>query len=426
MTAPLYTPPTFVDVPDPTNPPAGAQAMDAATMNAMAQAVAAAQTMAQASSGGTADFGAVPLDSFAGATDDAKLTAAMSAVAADTYPRAIQLTNRDHAFSQINRTAFSGLRIMGPRGYGNPERNGGTKMSSRISLTGAGPWLTDGGATVYGLSLYNLNFVGGSGATVLGAGGGSFYCLAMRDIYSSGLKSVLGTQTSKLLITAAQLDGSWEINNCYSGAFHLGGSDNTLWPAGMLLDSGTAFATAGAANGQYHLWLDGLDKTYIGPIYITAEGAWNALRVSGSGFNSTSTNQGGPVVIHGAKFEGRNPGAPCNGALVRQDGGILTLRDCWVSYGMASPSTPGHTPADAGMVHQEAGQLLVTGCTYDRATGVAETVPFVYTNSNADCIVSNTTRAARGGTWTGRPRVGKPSANTENRMTDATVSLVSL
>lgn len=366
-------------------------------------------------------YGSVWLDSFAGSDDDTKLGNALSAVSADTYPRAIRLAARQHTFA-TQRTAFDGLRIIGPEGYSNPERGSGNKSTMRITLSMTGAWITSNG-TNYQVSLHNLAFGGSSNANVLS---GTFYCLSMRDIFSSGLKSILGTQASKILLTAANFSGDWEINNCYNGAFHMGGSDNTFWTDGMLLDSGTAFGNSGSANGQAHLWLDGMEKSYIGPLYITCEGLWTGVKVDGPAFGSTSNNQGGPLVIHGAKIEGRNAGAPSNGAVVRQNGGGLILRDCWLAYGMNSASTPGRTPVDAGLVHHEAGQLLVDGCAYDRATGVAETVPFVYTNSNADAVVTGIQRYSKGGTWTGRPRVAKPSANTENRITDATVTLISV
>jgi hypothetical protein len=386
-------------------------------------------------SGGSGDaatpYGRVFLDDFAGGTDDAKLSAALTAVAADTYPRAIQLSARSYTFA-TTQTPFTGMRIIGPDGWSNPERASNQKMANRITLqTGstAGWFHYAPGSTsqIFSTTFRNLSFVGNSSSTVLtNNANGTWYCVAMSGIYSSGLRSILGTQTQKFLVTAASFTGDWEINNCYNGAFHIGGSDNVFWSDGMLLDSGTGFNSSGGANGQFHLWLDFCEKSYIGPLYVTAEGAWGGVHVTGPAFNSTGNNQGGPLNFFGLRLEGRNAGAGCNGAVFRQDGGLAILRDCWVSYGMISPSTPGHSPVDAGLIHHEAGTLIVDGCTYDRATGVAETVPWVYTNSNADCIVRNAMRAAKGGTWSGRPRVAKPTANTENRINDATTTLLSV
>lgn len=390
-------------------------------LNEMEEGIETAHVLNSAGTAG--DFGAVLLDAFSGANADAKLTAALSAVASETYPRTIQLTNQEYAFSTGNRVAFEGMRIAGPPGISTPERSG-TKMGSRITLSMNGPWFHNNGIDVFSATFRNLSFVGtGTNATVLGqAGSGGWSNLSMSGIYASALRSVLGTQATKVSITGASFTGDWEVNNCYNGAFHLGGTSNVLWSDGMLLDSGTSFNSTGGAAGQFHIWCDGLDKSYIGPVNVIAEGNWGAIRVTGSAFNSTSASQGGPVTFNGLRIEGRSPTAPCNGSLVRVEGGIVELNSCWLGYAMSSPTSMGHSPADAGVVHHSGGQLDVAGCTYDRASSVAETVPFVYTASNADCIINRTKRAARGGTWTGRPRFARLTANAENRINDTTVT----
>lgn len=420
----VWTPPTWIDVPDPASPPARAVPLDAAHLNDMAQAIVDAQAAAASTTGGAKDFGAVALDTFAGATDDAKLDNALTFAAAQTYPPAIQLSNRQHSFTTMNRTAFEQMRVMGPRGFANAERNSQTKMPGRVALSGSGPWFHNGGNTVYGVSFWNLAITGGSSASFIGqSGGGQFYCLHLRDIATNGLKSVLGSQTTKLLITAALFDGFWNIANSYNGAVHLGGSDNALWLNGGLVDSGTAFNSAGGASGQAHLWLDGLDKTLIGPLYITAEGAWRGIRHDGSAVDSGNTNAG-LVTYMGLRLEGRNPSQPCEGALFKQTGGIAELKSCWIGYGANTP-----TSTDKGVIHHNSGQLDVNGCTYDAISTAQRTstaAPFLYTagGANQDVLVARTKRASRGsGAWgAGRPLVAKLSGATENRVLDATVT----
>lgn len=377
----------------------------------------------------TGDFGAVLLDSFSGADDTAKLVNAMSAVGGDTYHRTIQLKNRSYTFdTTATRTAFDGLRIAGPQGYSNPERGAGADAACKIVLSGSGAFLTNpSGVDVFSVSLRDLVFVGGSSASILRqTGSNSWYCLEMKGIYSAGLLSVLGTQASKLLITAAEFWGPWEINNCYNGAFHLGGSDNALWTDGMLLDSGTAFNTAGSAVGQAHLWCDSLDKTYIGPLYITAEGGWRGIRHDGPTNPATAaaTNQG-YVVYDMLRLEGRNPGAPCDGALFKINGGIAELRSGWYAYGLEAP-----LGSELAPIHHAGGVLDVNGIVLDRYTGQAATVPMIYTIGSAaqqDLFVSRIKRGSRGGSWgTQRPVVARAVAGTENRITDASVALTTV
>ena len=345
------------------------------------------------------------VDDMAGSNDDAKLTAALAYAAAQALPPVIRFSNRTYMLAVGGHTPFTGMKLWGPEGYNNPER-GVAGNGTRLQLSMSGGWFVNSSAaSTFTVSFGNLAFIGGSSASVItqNSGAGTMYCLMMHNISSSGLYSVLGTQASKLLITAATFDGGgWEINNCYSGAFHLGGSDNTLWPNGCLLDSATAYNTAGSAQGQYHLWCDYLDKTYIGPMYITCEGGWGGIKVSGPAYNSGSVNSG-VVNVHGARIEGRNPGQPCDGANVRIEGGQTTLNDCWISYGMASPATMGHSPTDAGVIHQTAGRLIIHGGQHDRTGGMAETVPYLY-SSGGSARVRDLSVASRGGIWAGLPR----------------------
>lgn len=379
------------------------------------------QTVTGGSGDAATPYGRVFLDDYAGADDDAKLTAALTEVSADTYPRTITLRARAYTFTTANRVAFTGLRIEGPPGYGNPER-GQTKMPSRVTLSMSGPWFINPLNTdVFSVSFHQLSFTGGSSASLIGQNGsGTWYCLSMRDIYSSGLRTVIGTQATKVLMTAASFTGDWEINNCYNGAFHMGGSDNVFWSDGMLLDSGTAFNTAGSATGQYHIWFDYMQKSHIGPLYITAEGPWAGIRISGGAYNSASSNIGGPLSFYGIRLEGRNTNQPSDGSLVRVEGGYVNFRDCWFGFAMQSPASQGHTPQDAGVIHvMSSGAVLVDGCTYTRATGVAETVPFIYSNSTAPVRVRN---IWGGETWSGLPRVQQAAGSGVNG--DGSVTII--
>lgn len=344
------------------------------------------------------DFGRVSLDSFAGATDDAKLTAALTATAGDTYPRGIQLTNRLYTFTTANRLPFEGMKIFGPDGHSNPERGSGTSSAGEINLNFAGAWFAPT-ATVFQTTFQSLTFVGGSGAWVIG-GTGVWYQLRMRDIYATGLRSVIGSIATKALFTAVCLDGDWEINNCVDLFLHAGGSDNKFLWSCCLVDSNVS----NVGSGQAHLWYDGMDKTPTSGLYITAEQDWSAIRVTGNAYGSSSNNEGGPLDFYSAIIEGRNEGAPSYGALVRVEGGSAIFHGAAFNFAMSDPSNAGLGRTDQAVIEHTGGQLIVDSCTYDRATGVAETVPFVRAASNGDCHINRILRSERGGLWTGRPR----------------------
>jgi hypothetical protein len=355
--------------------------------------------------------GQIELDSVAGATDDDKLTNAMAAAAAQAFPPPILLGPRTYLFS-TNRTLYDGFALIGVQGMGNAEKSSRGTNKTVVQMGGSGTWLsaeggfdTSSGNRNWDVTIRNISFLGTSSKQWMGSSNGTVvWCMNLRDCSWSGFKSVLGSQATALKLNLCLFDGWLSFNNSYNGAIHIGGSDNTLFIGMTNIDSGTGFLSPGGSNGQYHLWLDYMEKTTIGPIYLTAEGGWNGIRVSGPATNVGGSNLGGPLWITGAKIEGRNANAACNGAIIRVEGGQLHVRDTWVAYGMKSPATPGHSPQDAGVIHQTGGQLLVDGCTYDHATSQSETVPFVY-SSGGMARVSNTFIGSKGGIWTGKPRV---------------------
>ncbi len=352
----------------------------------------------------------IELDSMVGATDDDKLTNAMSAAAAQNYPPPILLGPKNYNFS-ANRALYDGFTLIGVQGMGNAELGNRGTMRTQVSVSGSGTWLSANGgirkaSENWDVAIRNISFTGSSGKQFMG-GAAVLWCMNLRDCSWSGWSSVLGSQATKLLVNLCLFDGWLSFHNSYHGEIHIGGSDNTLFVAMTNIDGNIGYLSPGGSTGQAHLWLDYMEKTTIGPIYSTGEGGWTCIRVTGPAFNTVvgqNGNLGGPIWITGAKLEGRNITDACNGSIIRVEGGQLHLRDTWVSYGMKNPTAMGHSPTDAGMIHQTGGQLLVDGCTYDRATGVLETVPFVY-SAGGKARVSNIFTGSKGQAWTGLPRV---------------------
>lgn len=358
----------------------------------------------------TSDSNGVSLDSFSGANDDAKLDAALAYASAQTYPPTITFPRRGFVFTTANRTPFEGMRIQGMPGYGNPERASGGKSPSKIQLAMTGPWWNNSVET-FGISLHQLTFYQSSGAWILG-GTGNYYCLSMRDIFTSNLRGCIGTAggANKVLMTAASLTGDWEVNNCYNTAFNIGGSDNVLWSDGMLLDSATAFYTAGTATNQFHIVMDFMERSYIGPLYITCEGQWRAIRTEGTAAYGQNT-------WNGLRVEGRNATDDCDDALMQINGGTQRFIGCNFAYAMGAPTR------NNGVIEHAGGFLSLTDCAYQRSNTAAETVPFIYSNTTGKLRVNG---IAPIGTWTGLPRVTRPAANAENRTADSTVTLTTV
>ena len=349
--------------------------------------------------------GTVGLDEYAG-SDDTKLGLAMTYAAAQTHPPTIVLGNRDHTFT-TQRTLYTGFRLRGAHmGTANSEL-ADASMATKVQLNSAANWLDIAGGDVFDVFIGGIAFLGTSSSSFLGSSDASvFHCCHLRDLSFHGIKTVLGSQATKLLMTACTIDGWWQIQGTYNGAVHIGGSDNRLFLGGHLHDATTAYNVSGSAAGQYHYWFEGLDNSHIGALYVTTRGNWGGIRVTGSAYNASGppTNLG-MVTMHGIVCEGLDAGSGAsNGSLIRIEGGICKIRDAYIGRGMVSPSSLGHTPTDAGAIHVTGGAALIDGVTYDKASAIAESVPFVY-NNGGYVTVRNTFVGSKGGGWAGLPLV---------------------
>lgn len=362
-----------------------------------------------------ASQGWVTVDSFdtGGDTDDEMLAAALTYAAAQTYPPAIRFTNRQYTFATGNHAPYTGLCLIGPPGAGNIEVNSSTKTKSRQHLTMSGSWFTaSGSASTYGVTFENLALTGGSAATFLGQGSASsvWRNLNIRNITANNMKSLIGTQTTKLLVTSPIFNGWWEINGMYNGHIHMGGScESILWPDGGIFDNGgQAYNDAGSSTGQATIWFDYLEQANVGPIFLTCEDGWTGVRIDGPAYNGSggTSNSGGPIRFWGTTIEGRNAAQPCWGSVVRVLGGIAQFNNVNFLHAMSNPAAMGHSPQDGGAVDIQGSSLVhMNGCGYDRYTGQAETVPLAIVRSGSKLVIKDQLVTVKGGIWTGLPRV---------------------
>jgi hypothetical protein len=117
------------------------------------------------------------LDSFSGADDDAKLTAALAYAAAQTIKPAILLTNREYTFALKSRQVYSGMKIIGPEGHGDQQRSANSIPCS-VKFTGkpsgsetvAVWWQLPANTSIFNVEFNRLGLQGNSQAQFMATG----------------------------------------------------------------------------------------------------------------------------------------------------------------------------------------------------------------------------------------------------------------
>lgn len=352
------------------------------------------------------DTAVVEVDSYSG-TDEQKLTSAMAYAAAQTYKPTLRLSSRRWDFT-TTRTLYTGFKITGS-GYGGsveqPRSGNPYGTYVKVSTGGGNPWLQVT-SDVYGCYVGNMSVEGTSTSGFITSNGGTLWTSVLENLGFSAFSYVIGKTTSKLLMTACTFKGFWNINNSYGTAITIGGSDNTLWVDGCLLDSPPAFT---GTSVPYHMWCDYLEKSVIGPMFITCEAVPAGIRVTGNSSNAA-------LIFTGLKVEGRNAGSSSYGSVVRIEGGRTTFRDCWLSYGYSAPGSSTRSN-EGGVVTALGGRTLFDGCWYARAgtDGVTETTPWIYASGSGTTVrVRNAQTGEDGGTFTAVPLVSAVSSATSD------------
>ncbi len=341
--------------------------------------------------------GVVEFDSFSGANDDAKFTAALEYAAAQSRIPWIRFPARQVNLNQGGRTPFTGMKLVGPGPGGSSAKNyevgGGVNVNHRVNLQSG---ITTGNSAlfvhtgnIYAVTVADLNFTSNNNAQFWHQPSGTIYSAEFRSLNFFGMRHVFGTPSAKALMTAVSFTGFWGCVSYDSSTgtpqFHIGGSDCSFWMGGWL-----NIGSPTAGNGGYTIRFDGLSKTNVGYIYCTA-------RTGDLGVRCTGNSAG--LCFFGGAYEGMNANDPCYGNVIRVEGGTVRFRDPWIAYGMTDPTANGDN--SQGMIHVTGGQVLIDGATYGRATGVAETVPLVYVGGG-EVRVRN---IMRHGTWSGKPHV---------------------
>ncbi|HEX6969483.1 MAG TPA: hypothetical protein VF174_11835 [Micromonosporaceae bacterium] len=294
----------------------------------------------------------VPLDSFDGADDDAKLGAAMAYAAAQTRPPAIILGNSAYSFSGGPYPYYPGLRLVGSLGHTERE----------FQTTGPHTVVTVGGSALFSVPSGGVRSLYISGIQFRAASGSVHFQQPVTDLSSGpiiqdGNWERCGWVGFNTVMHARHLRCSIErtyCNNSTDTPFKLAGADNYYWTTGQSYLSSTAQSAS-----SFYVWFTHMSKSIVGPIFITPERA-TAVRIDGSF---------GGLVFQGTIFDSANRTATtaCQGAAVLITGGRgMVFRDCWFYNNCVNPSATGRSPVDKGQVYirGSAADILFNGCSW--------------------------------------------------------------
>lgn len=355
------------------------------------------------------DDGTRLLDTFAGATDDDKLTAAIAWQKATSGMPAIRLGSRVHNFNQT-RTLYTGLKLIGtPAGPRNIELNGANYVPTRIRLGSAitnGPnswWVggTSGSNDYYDIYMADFGVDGKSsagaaneqqfldcyydGATVLN----NMYACQFEALSFNFMYGVFGNVNRKCAVTQVVFSGHWTANNLRNTQFNLGGSDNNLWMEGYINIGPPGTAYTGAGYNSFQMIFDSLTKTNIGFMFVTALNGWRGIVVRG--------NNSHGLRFFGGAYEGMNSSKPAPGTVIRLEGGAGSFFNPSVGQGMASPDTTN----EKGLIHMSGGEWSFFSPSFYK-NGMPESTPFIYHSAGRLMIIGATKHRAE--SWTTRPR----------------------
>jgi len=360
-------------------------------------------------SGGTKGFFTLPggggsvgpdcifIDDMAGANDDAKLTAAIALQQSTPGMPPIVLGARNHNFNQT-RNLYSGLKLVGQStGPKNLEQDPDF-VTSRITLgasvsSGASSWWVTPGGNLFDIYMADFAVAGNSGASVhqfIDVTTGSLYACQFHSLAFNMMRAIFGRKDRKCLMTQVVFSGHWTANNLWDTQFHLGGSDNQLWVGGMINigPSSSPAQTGTYADNDYEIIFDGMSKTDVGYIYMSALNGWRGIKIG------TGASHG--MSFFGGTYEGYNSGSSrAPGTVIYIEGGQGTFFGPHVGQAMMSPDA-----AEGGYIHMTAGEWNFVGPQFYRGS-TADTVPAIYQTGGRLMVTGATKLSSE--TWTTRP-----------------------
>jgi hypothetical protein len=311
----------------------------------------------------------VQIDSFTGATDRAKFTAAMTYMAAQTRKRALQFPPRTFASGGTpllgGNVIFSGLRLYGPAGNDGPknlEISSGNLVDHRVHLntgTGTSAFLRGDGTDIYDFELRNIAFQWNVPGQLVHNSTGNLYVPNFHSLTYYGCTSAFGSNSTKCLMTQYVFSGHHTAVGFTDTLMQIGGSDGSLFMGGFLNAN-----SGGTGAGKPIIILDNVGKTNIGGMYITNEGDWTGVRIGGTIDDVCN--------FYGGWYEGRNTGTPATRPVFDIQGGTNNFFGIWTAFVDDAGGTAN------GVIHQSGGIANFYAPSYLRTSAVADTFPWLY------------------------------------------------
>jgi hypothetical protein len=347
--------------------------------------------------------GGIYIDSFTG-SDDARLTAAISAQQGTAGMPPIILGARNYSFNQT-RTLYSGLKLVGafPSGPKNLEQSPNF-VTSRVTLgssitSGTASWWVSPGANVFDIYMADFAVQGNSGSSVHQfldfPTSATMYACQFHSLSFNFMRSVFGRKDRICAFTQVMMSGHWTINNTWDTFWNIGGSDN-FFP--MYLNAGTSQSGSQLgtyADNDYYILFSSLSNTNVGYLYLSMLNGWRGLKITGSGGNGLFIYGG---VYEGYKASGTTTGGAtlaAPGTCIRIEGGSGAFYGPNVGQGMAAPD-----PAEGGLIHMTAGEWAFYGVEYYKGSMAESTPCFFHTGGRASIF---TALRRQSESWTARP-----------------------
>ena len=307
--------------------------------------------------------GVVQVESFSGANDAAKMSAALSYAAAQTRVPWLQLPARVFNTGSNTYAAFTGMKIMGP---GNPIGPMNEEISSGKPVPGKWQTTCGNGASsliqatsaVYDTNFSGITFHGGSNSQIFRSTVNT-YAAEYNTLSFYGVKNAFGNISEKWLGTQFRFTGHWTAIATGAELMTLGGSDAQLFMEGYLNANGT-----GAGAGRYIVNLQTLSKTDVGYMYLTAENDWGGVKVTGPVSSKLS--------FFGGAYEGRSQSVLATRPVIDLAGGSSYFYGPWLGQVSSAVGTVN------GVIHQSGGVAYFYGGTYWRGSATDQAFPVLY------------------------------------------------